>query len=324
MGSVVDPELLHLAGELPELMLDRWSDNTNKSYLGAYKKFQLWAKKFAEICQMPVSPGHLCIYLVHLGQLELSISSITAVIAGISWAHHMCGCSSPTDNVTVKSTVTGLKRRLSKPRSVSSPILPTHIEKIVSQSDLSDLQELRVVCVILLSYAGFLRFNEVSSIRSEHLSFSSTHLEIFLPKAKNDQFRQGQTVFITRLHNENCPVALTERYIEVANMDIKIHQFLFKNMQFKNGKVILSNIDKAMTYTRTKEVVQKKFIQIGLDKQSYKLHSLRAGGTTAACNSHLPDRFVQRHGRWRSDAVKNRYVTDSLEDLLSVSKNLGL
>jgi hypothetical protein len=164
----------------------------------------------------------------------------------------------------------------------------------------------------------------VSSINTEHVQFLATHMELFLPKAKNDQFRQGQTVYITRLHNENCPVALLERYIQVAHIALKDDQFLFKNMQYKDKKVQLSVVDKPMTYTRVRELVQKKFMQIGLDKESFKLHSLHAGGTTAACNSHLPDRFVQKHGRWRSDAVKNRYVSDSLDDLLSVSKNLGI
>jgi hypothetical protein len=102
MGSVTDPALLQLADRLPELLLDKRSDNTNKAYVGAYKRFKVWANKFPEICQMPVSPGHVCLYLVHLGQLELSVSSITNAVAGLSWAHHMCGSTSPTDNDTVK------------------------------------------------------------------------------------------------------------------------------------------------------------------------------------------------------------------------------
>ena len=54
------------------------------------------------------------------------------------------------------------------------------------------------------------------------------------------------------------------------------------------------------------------------------LHSLRSGGTTAAAQSEVNDRCWKRHGRWITDASKDRYVKDSVEKRLSVSQHLGL
>ena len=38
----------------------------------------------------------------------------------------------------------------------------------------------------------------------------------------------------------------------------------------------------------------------------------------------VPDRLFKRHGRWRSENAKDGYVKDSFNDLLFVSKNLGI
>jgi hypothetical protein len=48
------------------------------------------------------------------------------------------------------------------------------------------------------------------------------------------------------------------------------------------------------------------------------------GGATVACNFGVPDRLFKRHGRWGSENAKDGYVKDSLNDLLFVSKNLGI
>ena len=54
------------------------------------------------------------------------------------------------------------------------------------------------------------------------------------------------------------------------------------------------------------------------------MRPLRIGGATAAANAGVGDRLFKRHGRWRSDKVKDGYVKDNLEALLSVSKSLGI
>ena len=40
----------------------------------------------------------------------------------------------------------------------------------------------------------------------------------------------------------------------------------------------------------------------------YGLHSLRAGGASAAANAGVPDRMFKRHGRWRSENAKDGYI----------------
>lgn len=53
----------------------------------------------------------------------------------------------------------------------------------------------------------------------------------------------------------------------------------------------------------------------------YGLHSFRSGGATAAALSGVPDRVFKKHGRWKSDMAKDRYVR---EDEVARSLQLGL
>ena len=58
--------------------------------------------------------------------------------------------------------------------------------------------------------------------------------------------------------------------------------------------------------------------------KEYSLHSLRAGGASAAANAGVPDRLFKRHGRWKSETAKDGYVKDNFDERLFVSQNLGL
>ena len=56
----------------------------------------------------------------------------------------------------------------------------------------------------------------------------------------------------------------------------------------------------------------------------FGLHSLRAGGASAAANAGIADRFFKQHGRRRSENAKDGYVRDSLKERLKGSQCLGL
>ena len=67
-----------------------------------------------------------------------------------------------------------------------------------------------------------------------------------------------------------------------------------------------------------------KLESIGLDKRKFGVHSLRAGGATAAANAGVPDRLFKRRGRWKSETAKDGYVKDNLAERLTVTKNIGI
>ena len=76
----------------------------------------------------------------------------------------------------------------------------------------------------------------------------------------------------------------------------------------------------SISYTRLRKLLLEKIRQLGMDPSAFGMHSLRAGGATAAAGAGVADRLFKRHGRWRSESAKDGYVKDSLEQRLSVTK----
>ena len=79
-----------------------------------------------------------------------------------------------------------------------------------------------------------------------------------------------------------------------------------------------------LSYTRLRELLLSKISQLGYDPTLFSMHSLRAGGATAAANAGVEDRLFKHHGRWKSETAKDGYVKDSVERRLEVSKQLGI
>ena len=79
-----------------------------------------------------------------------------------------------------------------------------------------------------------------------------------------------------------------------------------------------------LSYYRACEILLEKIKAMGWDPSQFGMHSLRAGGATAAANAGVPDQLIKRHGRWRSETAKDGYVKNSVEKHLEVTKHLGL
>ena len=77
-----------------------------------------------------------------------------------------------------------------------------------------------------------------------------------------------------------------------------------------------------MSYSRANELIKRELQKEGLEPGLYGIHSLRAGGASAAAARGVPDRLFQRQGGWRSEKSRNNYVQESLESLLTVSKTI--
>ena len=73
-----------------------------------------------------------------------------------------------------------------------------------------------------------------------------------------------------------------------------------------------------------RELFLGKLSELGLDLKQFGLHTLRAGGATAAAKAGVPDRLFKRHGRWKPESAKDGYVEDSVAARMAVSKSLDL
>ena len=152
----------------------------------------------------------------------------------------------------------------------------------------------------LISFAGFLRFQEASQIRRHHVQFHGTHKDLLLPVSKSDQFNQGRHVIVAATGTLNCPVANLMEYCKRAG--IAEHDdtcYVFRNVFFDRAKQLYSlrPMDTLMTYTCLREAFRAKLAMVGEHMTAFGLHSLRAGGCSSATNAGIDGRLVTGGGK---------------------------
>ena len=118
---------------------------------------------------------------------------------------------------------------------------------------------------------------------------------------------------------------MTRRYLDFANICEQSNGYLFRPIVYcKRSNTYVLRGETCLSYTRAREILLSALGSLGLDKSKFGLHSLRAGGATAAANLGISDRLFKKHGQWKSDAAKDGYVTENIAQRLSVTKHLGI
>jgi hypothetical protein len=82
----------------------------------------------------------------------------------MSWAR----LEDPTQDQFVKQAVAGAKRILAHKTNKKEPItLEMLVDRFAEES--TDLDDIRIVAVCLIGFAGFLKFNELSALKESDL-----------------------------------------------------------------------------------------------------------------------------------------------------------
>jgi site-specific recombinase XerD len=319
--GIVNPLLQQLDQERQQVLQESKAPLTVKAYRLAYDKWVSWAAQFKEVQTMPANSVHVGLYVTNLAKNVSSYSTINQACASIAWAHRIAGFESPTNNVQFIELLSGLKRRLAKPRVPKEPFELAHIKSLIDIVDFTSITDVRNILLIVLAFYAFLRVSELMDIRWSDVLVTEEFLQLYISKSKSDQLRDGNTVVIARIGGKYCPIALLEYYLKIACNSITEKRYLFCKIHLVKGKRCL-NHSQCMTYSNIRDIVKSKAEQIGLNSAEFSTHSMRAGGATLAANSGVVDRLFQRHGRWRSVQSKDAYVKDSISCRLSVTKHM--
>ena len=108
----------------------------------------------------------------------------------LAWVHSTAGLASPSSHTFVKARIEGLQCSLAKPVVKKEPITLEMLEAMSSDAnDSGSLSDLHLVTACLLSFAGFLRFDEPINIRPCDFTFDKDMLKIQITHSKTDQLR---------------------------------------------------------------------------------------------------------------------------------------
>ena len=136
------------------------------------------------------------------------------------------------------------------------------------------MSDIRTITFCLLGFAGFFRFDELAKLKESDVAIYESHMELFVESSKTNQFRDGAWVVIARTGTNLCPVAMVERYIELAGTKGSPDILLFRGLISTKNGCKLRELG-GLSYTRVRELVLGMLSAIGLDHHQFGLHSLR-------------------------------------------------
>lgn len=325
MLQVDDPELKRLAEGLPSTVVGSRADSTVAKYLRAFQRWKNWvARHAAEISVYPVKEAHFALYLQYLAETSKSKATVEEAVNAIAWVQQLADHQPVSASPFIRATLAGLQRQLARPKVRKEPVTVEMLNSIVGSLGPSPkLSEIRLAASVLLAFAAFLRFDELAKLRCCDIKFTESAMSVHIVSSKTDQYRQGDTVLVARTGNATCPVAMLESYVAAAGISLSSELHLFRGVTHtRKGERLRPS--GGLSYTRMREVFLAKLDQLGYDRSQFGLHSLRAGGATAAASAGVPDRLFKRHGRWKSETAKDGYVKDSEGARLAVSRGLKL
>ena len=151
------------------------------------------------------------------------------------------------DDPFVALVLKGCERLCAQPTTKKDPVTVSVVKDLVDHygplAQLSDLRVFRFLVIVVVSFAGFFRIDEMLTIRLQHAHICDGHMRIILPQCKNDQMRKGNEILIARTHSRYCPVGLTEMFWRKAEMDRNHSETFFipRLLATKGGHVALKS-----------------------------------------------------------------------------------
>ena len=298
--AVNHPKLKQIAMSLPSILVQDRAPKTVSSYVRAYQAWKKWATQCSATA-LPADPSIFALYLVNLIQQGSSVSTLNSAIYGASWVHRKSGYRELSDSSIVQQVAEAGRRILAKPPTRKKALEVNQVKKIIVRLEQGHLGDIQVAALFALGFFGFFRWDDLSRLTANNLKFADSHLAIFLAQRKNDQFRDGSWVFIARSDSSPCPVAVIEKFLKMGNHDGKSR--LFRRILDTRKRMELRK--EPMSYSRANELIKRELQKEGLEPGLYGIHSLRAGGASAAAARGVPDRLFQRQGGWRSEKSRN-------------------
>ena len=120
LKELEDEDLKRLAGALPMSVLLCRASSTTKKYLGAYKRWKVWAADH-KLAAFPVEGVYLILYLHHLAEVKGSKAAVEEAVNSLSWAHNLAGITPPSASPIVQVALEGLRRALARPVCKKAP-----------------------------------------------------------------------------------------------------------------------------------------------------------------------------------------------------------
>ena len=127
---------------------------------------------------LPAQQDYFALFLILQIKASNSVSSFNSLLAAVSWAHHKLGF--------MLQIIQAGRRMLGRiPINRKLPLAQMHIRKLFERYSEGSLGNLQILCLIVLGFFAFLRWDDLSQLRASDIHLRSDHAGVFLEKRKN-------------------------------------------------------------------------------------------------------------------------------------------
>ena len=163
--------------------------------------------------EVPLNNQVVFLWIIELIDKGVPPNSIASKISALKW---FCDINFRTHDLasrTVARLMGAAARYNSKAQDKAKPITPSNMRTFheICTGTTAEKWMPRMLVIVALCFAGFLRIMECLAIRLGHVTFTDTHMMISIPARKGDRYRLGSKVRIARQHGSRfCVGSLTE------------------------------------------------------------------------------------------------------------------
>jgi integrase len=218
--------------------------------------------------------------------------------------YQTAGYPSPIkDNQLIAETLKGIKNVHGAAQSQKAPIITEDL-RLMLRVIPSRLIGIRDRALLLVGFAGAFRRSELVALDFEDVRFTTEGLLLTIRRSKTDQVGEGRQVAIPQgRHEETCVVRAPRAWLEASGITTGA---LFRPIN-RHGHIAPARL----TPHAVALIVKRYAGAIGLERQSFSGHSLRAGFVTSAARAGEPECRIMRTTGHRSIEMVLRYVRNA-------------
>jgi integrase len=238
-------------------------------------------------------------------------------LAAISVVHQTAQLENPTRSEAVRRTLAGIGRHpaVAPPRRRAAARRVPLLELLRALRPEESLADARDHALLLVGWKAALRSDELARLRMEDLHASEQGLSVFIARSKTDQAGHGTTLGIAAPES-----AVGEGSEESTLLDAGAAWVRWRDLLGSHGILdgpAWRGIDRygrrpragGLHRNSVAGIIKRRAHAAELDDaELWGGHSLRRGFATEAIAAGVPERDVQRHGRWRSRASMDPYI----------------
>ncbi|GAQ91382.1 DNA Adenine methyltransferase [Klebsormidium nitens] len=213
-----DSELAQLSVDLHDAALLCRAAGTFKTYAGPWKHYKEWCQEKG-VPALPSGPLTVALYMMRLLRTAKSPSPLLTFSGAVYLNHSLAGLLSPTNHPLVQMARETARRIKVAGLNQKRPFLASQIRRLFDLwgNFSANLHQLMKLTAITLCYTSFLRNDDLVAISWQSIRFvAQSHMELFIPDSKTDQYHKGETIYIARFGGPFCPVTLVQRLLDVT------------------------------------------------------------------------------------------------------------